>query len=122
MFKSFGLNLYNDIEFNSHNDIVMIDAEDEATQALKLLVGTRAGEWFLNTDHGLDYFVFLGEKWDRVQDATRAAFMRCLAQESRIEEVLDLSFDWDAVGRILTANFTVRMDGRIMERSLGVSI
>ena len=121
MLKSFGLDLYNDIEFDGHNDIKMIDAEFEATQALKLLVGTRAGEWFLNTRHGLDYFVFQGEKWDRVKDATRAAFMQCLLQEQRIREVINLDFEFDAPNRQLRVDFTVRMDERIIEGSLGVS-
>ncbi len=122
MLKSFKLNLYDDIEFDTHNDIVMTDSVEEATQALKLLVGTRAGEWFLNTNHGLDYFVFLGEKWDRVQDATRAAFLKCLAQEKRIEEVLALDFNFHPTTRHLEADFTVRMDGRIMKHSLGVNL
>ncbi len=122
MYKNLALNLYNDVSFDSHNDLVMIADEFEATQALKLLVGTRAGEWFLNPRHGLDYDVFMGEKWDRVQQATRAAFIECLNQEPRIEEILNLDFEFDGTQRQLRVDFSVRMDGRIVGDSLEVAI
>ena len=119
---TFGLDLYDDIAFDGHNDILMIDGVKEATQSLHILLSTRAGEWFLNLRHGLDYDVFMGEKWPLVEEATRGAFLECLAQEPRIEEVQEMEFEFDGKTRELRVDFAVLMDGRIVRSSMGVNV
>jgi len=120
MLKTFGFDLYNDIHFDGNNNLVVIDSVDEAEQSLLHHLKTRQGEWFLNTAHGLAYDVFLGEKYDRVIEATRAAFLECLNQDPRVQEILRLEFDFDGTNRTLTVNFSVRMDERIITTALEV--
>lgn len=125
MHKSFALNLYNDIDIDGHKNIRLLSDKYEATQALYLQIAVRAGEWFLNNEYGLRYFTFLGEKWDRVKEATRAEFTRCLLNMERVEEVISLDFtfpDPDGDSRSLRVDFAVRMDGRIVSDSVEVEL
>ncbi len=122
MLKTFGLDLYNDVHFDGENNLVIIESVDEAEQSLLHHLKTRQGEWFLNTEHGLNYSVFLGEKFDRVQEATRAAFLECLYQEPRVEEVISIALDFDSTERAMRVDFAVRMDGRIINTGLEVTI
>ena len=122
MLKTFGFDLYNDINFDGENNLVMIDSIDEAEQSLIHHLMTRQGEWFLNTRHGLRYDAFLGQKYDRAIEATRAAFLECLNQEPRVQEVLNLDLSFDGTDRTMTVNFSVRMDNRIIDTGMEVII
>ena len=108
--RSFYLNqATNDIEFDGLNNYMMVDGEDEKVQAVRLLLGTRAGEWFLNTLHGFAY--------DKIQvkapsdELIRAEVLKCLRQEPRISEVIDLQITLDRARRSLGISFKLRMDG-----------
>jgi|LSQX01.1.fsa_nt_gb hypothetical protein len=98
-----------DLDFDHHNNVMMIEGEDEKVQAVRLLLGTRAGEWFLNTLHGFAY--------DKIQvkapgdELIRAEVLKCLRQEPRISEVMDLQISLDRVHRHLEISFKLRMDG-----------
>lgn len=111
--KTFGLNDIGDLEFDGQNSIKMIEGNEEKLQSLKLLLGTNTGEWFLNIFHGLAYFDILGKKQIN-QDEIRAAIYEALEQEERIDEVLSLNINFENNNRKLTINFSVRMDGQIV--------
>ena len=113
--KTFLLNESGDLEFDGSRNIRMVDGADEKIQSVRLLIATNTGEWFLNTEHGLDYFVFLGQKWPDSEEETRAAFMEAFEQEPRIEEVLSLSFEFLREERKLKVKFRLRMEGEEVE-------
>ena len=109
--KTFLLNESGDLEFDGSRNIRMVDGADEKIQSVRLLIATNQGEWFLQTDFGLDYFAFLGQKWPDSEEETRAAFMEAFEQEPRITEVLSLGFEFLREERKLKVNFRLRMDG-----------
>ena len=113
--KTFLLNEQGDLEFDGSRNIKMVDGADEKIQSVRLLISTNMGEWFLNTNHGLDYFAFLGQKWPDSKEETRAALMEAFEQEPRIEEVLSLGFEYTREERKLKVNFRLRMDGEEVE-------
>lgn len=98
-----------DLDFDNHNNILTVDGENEKVQAVRLLLGTRAGEWFLNTLHGFAY--------DKIQvkapgdELIRAEVLKCLRQEPRISEVMDLQISLDRAQRNLRISFKLHMDG-----------
>ena len=109
--KTFLLNEQGDLEFDGSRNIRMVDGADEKIQSVRLLIATNQGDWFLQTDFGLDYFAFLGQKWPEVEEETRAAFMEACEQEPRIEEVISLEFEWIREERRLKVKFRLRMEG-----------
>ena len=110
---TFFLNEFGELEFDGQNNLRMVDGADEKLQSVRLLLQTNAGEWFLNTGHGLEYMSILGQKPN--EELIRAAFMEAFQQEPRIEEVLSLDFEFDRLDRHLTVNFRLRMDGEVIE-------
>jgi len=113
--KTFKLNESGDLEFDGQNNLKLAEGPDEKIQSVRLLLSTNQGEWFLNTEHGLDYFVFLGQKWPGSEEETRAAFMEAFEQEPRITEVLSLGFEFLREERKLKVKFRLRMDGEEVE-------
>jgi len=97
----------NDLVIDAQNSLQMVEGTDEENQAVRLLVGTNKGEWFLNTMHGLAY------KYLQVKNPNEAVIMAevisTLKQESRIKEVLEVNVDFDRQGRVLTVRFKARM-------------
>ncbi len=112
--------LFNDVHLDGDMNLVMVDGDDEKIQSVKNLLSCRMGEWFLNTRHGLDYFAFLGERFDRRQEIIRAVFLDCLSQEKRISRVEDLELSFDNVNRQMRVDFRVIMDGQEIADSLEV--
>ncbi len=111
--KTLLLNDTGDLEFDGQNNLRTVEGPDEKLQSVRLLLGTNTGEWFLNLLHGLSYFELLGQKPS--EELIRAAFLEAFEQEPRIEEVLELSFEFDRAQRHITVYFRVRMDGEEIE-------
>ena len=113
--KTFYIDDTGDLHLDGQNNIKMVDGVEEKAQSVRLLIATNMGEWFLNTEHGLDYWAFLGEKWPDSEEETRAAFMEAFEQEPRIEEVLSLGFEFLREERKLKVKFRLRMEGEEVE-------
>ena len=113
--KTFLLNESGDLQLDGQNNLKMVNGADEKLQSVRLLLSTNTGEWFLNTEHGLDYFAILGQKWPASKEEIRAAFMEAFEQEERIEEVLALNFEYIEKERKLKVKFRLRMDGEEVE-------
>ncbi len=122
MMKTFKLNESGDLEFDGQNSIRMVEGPDEKIQSVRLLISTNQGEWFLNTGHGLDYFVMLGQKWPANEEEIRAAFIEAFQQEPRVEEVLSLEFQYKRKERRLKVAFQLRMNGEEVEGEEEVSV
>lgn len=79
-----------DIVFET-NDAVFIDEDEEIAQSVQTILQTNKGEWFLNTDFGLDRSVFFQKPFNETiaNDAIREA----VAQEERIQRIEDITFE-----------------------------
>lgn len=104
----------NDIAFDSHGKLVMVEGAEEEKQSLRILLSTNKGEWFLNEGHGLDYAVIQtkGINKELMINAVQTALM----QEKRVKEILSIEVLFDRPNRNLTILYRVRMEsGNIIE-------
>lgn len=102
-----------DIVFDGQYNLRMVMGAEEKQQAIRVLLQTNLGEWFLNTGHGLDYMAILGKKPNGAE--IRAVIMEALKQEPRVEEVISLDIDYDRSKRHLSVYFKLRMEGEVIE-------
>lgn len=103
-----------DLLFDEHNNIAMVDGTDEELQALELRLKTNQGEWFLDTLFGLAYSTVLDKQYD--EDDIRAAVTQTLEQEERVSEVLEVRLDRERAKRHLNIYFKVQMtSGQVLE-------
>ena len=109
--KSLKLTEQGDLEFDGNRALRTVEGAAEQRQAIRLLLETVQGEWFLSTRHGLDYRDVWGAKWPRDRDAIRAAMTEAFAQEPRIEEIATLEIEYDQQERRLAVYFELRMEG-----------
>ncbi|WP_268623595.1 DUF2634 domain-containing protein [Paenibacillus alvei] len=81
----------------SDGQIAWIDGRKELTQAVRIRLGTRLGEYFFAPDMGLDHERMVGKQVD--EDTIREAIMRCLMDEPRIQSVEDVEVTRDKHSR-----------------------
>ena len=81
----------------SDGQIAWIDGREELTQAVRIRLGTRLGEYFFAPDMGLDHERMVGKQVD--EDTIREAIMRCLMDEPRIQSVEDVEVTRDKHSR-----------------------
>ncbi|TQR42799.1 DUF2634 domain-containing protein [Paenibacillus popilliae] len=81
----------------SDGQIAWIDGREELTQAVRIRLGTRLGEYFFAPDMGLDHEQMVGKQVD--EDTIREAVMRCLMDEPRIQSVEDVEVTRDKHSR-----------------------
>lgn len=98
----------NDLVIDAQHSLQMVEDAEEENQAVRLLMGTNKSEWFLNTLHGLAY-KYLQVK-NPNETVIKAEVISTLTQESRVEEVLEVTVDFDRQGRVMTVSFKARME------------
>lgn len=74
-----------DLVFDSVNNLVMVDGVEEQKQSIERILTTNINEWFLNTDHGLDYEKIQGKGKDR--QSIELALRTAIFQDVRITDV-----------------------------------
>ena len=52
----------NDLVITDKMGLETVSGVDEAAQHLRILLTTRLGEWFLNTQYGFEYDAILGQR------------------------------------------------------------
>jgi hypothetical protein len=91
------LNSDNDIYLNDYNDFVIVDDDKEQfIQRLRIKLKTFKGEWFLNTDIGIDYFneVFTNKSnIEKIKNIFKVAIME--EKESVKLKEFELTMDSD---------------------------
>lgn len=85
------------------------EGDDELMQSITHLLYTRAGEWFLNLDHGLRRSVFEEKKAQRSEVVQ--AIYDCIYQEPRVTEISELDYEHNRLSRVLTVRFRLTADG-----------
>lgn len=109
--KTLLLNQGGDLELDGQRNLRMVDGPEERTQAVRILLETAKGEWFLDTQHGTDYREILGSKPDLDEAAIRETIMEALEQEKRITDVRRLDISFDRRTRVLYIDLLLLMDG-----------
>jgi phage baseplate assembly protein W len=94
-----------------NGDIVMVDEDEELIQSVQTILQTNKGEWFLNTDFGLDRSQLLAKRFDEA--LATDAIAEAIAQEERIQRIENISFQRE--GRSMTVNLTLtKKDGETL--------
>jgi phage baseplate assembly protein W len=101
-----------DLAVDDFGNIKMVDGVDEQKQSVRLLLGTNTGEWFLDTLHGLAYQYLQVKNPNETE--IRGAFLQAFDQEARIQEVQELTVDFNHSSRHLAVKFKLRMEDGTM--------
>lgn len=105
-----------DLVFDSNKELEMVSDDEEFAQNLRVIFGTRLGEFELDETIGLSRDHLLGKDFDEEQatyDIIEAA-----SQEDRTEEVSKIEFNRDASNRVLNIDLEIKKtDGTTTEIS-----
>lgn len=90
-------------------DLVLIEDQDVVAQSLRMLFQTVKGEWFLDTDVGIDYLGILLRKG--AQRSEIEAHLRTKIMEvDHVENIERLTAEYDATTRSMAIDFAVTTD------------
>ncbi|GBF73045.1 hypothetical protein PA598K_01330 [Paenibacillus sp. 598K] len=99
------------LRVDAFGDLVLLDGElqtvsgpEEIAQGCRLTLGTRAGEWFLDPVHGLDFDAIIGK--DVSGESYRDAIAAALLQEPRIQTVDEVTVVFDRAERTAKVHVT----------------
>ncbi len=96
-----------DLDFGDGSDLQLSTGIPAVVQALRERLKTFAGEWFLDLDHGVDYYgALLGQKFDPV--VAQGAFRPVILATPNVVELLALNVAFDVTTRTLSIEFSVR--------------
>ena len=116
---SFKVDENGDLIVNNRGDLVTVEGKDEEQQCVERCLTTGQGEWFLNILHGLDYSELLGKNVD--EEVGRIAILEAINQEPRVEDVEEITREFDRMRRIAVWKIKVRMQsGNIVEAVIDI--
>lgn len=116
--KTFYINpLTNDLAFDAQNKLQMVDGLQEEEQAIRILLSTNKGEWFLNLLHGLGYKYLQVKHLNEIE--AKAEIITTLNQEPRVKDILDVQLEHNRSKRTLTLLVKIKTEsGQVMEREV----
>ena len=82
-----------DLVIDGQGEFIMIDGTQEKKQALRMLLLTYLGEFFLETWHGTDYSEILGAR-PGDEDLIKGVIRQALEQEERVDDILELEVEF----------------------------
>ena len=100
--KSLLLDKDGDFVINDNN-FVMVEDEIELAQSLRLLYGTRKGEWFLDENAGLERENIFAKIFN--EDAIRDDIIEASGQEERVSGIEDIQLS--RTGRKLSIDMNI---------------
>ena len=107
--KTLKVDTNGDLVFDKHKEFEMVEGGEEICQSIERTLTTRMGEWFLNTNFGLDHEHLVNVK--RLDlDLARSAIYEAIMQEPRVSEVIDIILDPDYQRRVMKITFKARAD------------
>lgn len=113
--KDFTLNTSCDIEFNQQGDISQAINDKEFEQAMRNILLTNLGEWFLNTRFGTDWFQVLGQTPDSA--VLQLVITEALTKDTRVVSVEDITLDVNTQG---VATVSVTILGQLNNESITI--
>lgn len=94
-------------------DSVVSEAGANVAQRLYIMLRTFAGEWYLNTDHGIPYFQsILGQK--TTAQAIDLIFQQKILAEEGVQEIVEFSSNLSP-SRVYSMSFKVKANGLVVE-------
>ena len=89
-----------------NKDLVLIGDNDELTQKIKIRLQFIKGEWFLNTNTGVDYYGLVWKKNPDLAEIDRHIKAEVLSIDG-ITAFIEYSSSLDAVNRVFSVSFRV---------------
>ena len=97
----------NDLMFDGQNNLSLVSDENEENQSLRAILSTNKGEWFLNSDIGIDYTLLQVKNPDL--DLIKQEIYSAIMQEGRVSSVDSLEVSFDSSKRKLSISFSATM-------------
>lgn len=111
--KSFSLNENHDIDIKN-NKIQLAEGSELLRQTAECTLNTKIGEWFLNSDLGIDFDAILG-KGIPDDETIKNVILDGLQQVDETFRIDELETAYNSKTRKLTVNFTASTDsGRVI--------
>lgn len=111
--KSFSLNENHDIDIKN-NEIQLTEGSELVRQTVECTLNTKAGEWFLNDELGIDFNAILG-KGIPDDETVKNVVLEGLRQVDETFRIDDFETAYNSKTRKLTVNFTASTDsGRVI--------
>jgi hypothetical protein len=102
-----------DVIFSNGHTIVVSEAGANVAQRLYIMLRTFAGEWYLNTEHGVPYFQsILGQK--TTKQAIDLIFQQKILTELGVQEIVDFTSNL-STDRKYNMSFKVRANNLIVD-------
>lgn len=106
--KSFSLNENHDIDIQN-NEIQLTEGSELVRQTAECTLNTKAGEWFLNDELGIDFRAILG-KGIPDDETVKNVILSGLVQVDETFRIDEFETKYDPKNRKLTVNFTASTD------------
>ncbi|UMZ35543.1 DUF2634 domain-containing protein [Priestia megaterium] len=91
-----------------NGELVMISGDEELVQSVQAILGTRKGEFFLDSEHGLSHENVMGKPAN--QDLARDDIIEALMQEERVASIPTVNFNDDKAKRKRNVSLTIEKD------------
>lgn len=96
----------------------IVEELEEIRQSVERILSTRKGEWFLNTEFGLNYDNLLTKQFDR--ELIELDVREAILQEERIDEVINIDIEHDRQDRKVKIKFVARVQSDILEGEVDI--
>lgn len=104
-----------------NKDLALISNGDELAQHIRIYLQFIVGEWFLNTDYGIDYYKLIWIKNPDIAAISRHIRTRILSID-KIFSFIEFSANYEVTNRALNVNFIVSTEYGNIEISQPVSL
>lgn len=102
-----------DAVFVNGSTAVTSEAGANVAQRLYIMLKTFAGEWYLNTDHGIPYFQsILGQK--TTSQAIDLIFQQKILAEEGVQEIVEFTSSLSP-SRLYSMNFKVKANNLVVD-------
>lgn len=109
-----------DVVFENGKTLVVSEAGDNVAQRLYIMLRTFAGEWYLNTDHGVPYLQsILGKKV--TTKAIDLIFQQRILAEDGVQEIVEFHSNLNSA-RVYTMSFKVKAEGLTVALNIEVGV
>lgn len=113
--------------FIKNDDLVIQDGEmqmvsgtEETCQCVERALTTRQGEFFLDTEHGLNHEEF--KKKNFSDEIIKMEVVETAMQEEMVEKVSGIEIDYESINRSVKIKFTgVLKNGEVIETEVNIS-
>ena len=110
----------NDLVITDKMGLETVSGVDEAAQHLRILLTTRLGEWFLNTQYGFEYDAILGEKYYPAISDIRSAILDAVSRDSRNITINTVDLEYNEHTRALLINLVASVNDDTFEMEITI--